>query len=178
MLYRMGGAQIDKLECAASELTPELAAAQQELIGLPGMSQLFEPIDVQSVSIVERSVPGGSIFLRPGFNGITLDTLVIFQDDMHAVLAGWSSDLDDVIWGNVESDEFKAFFSLTHELVHVRQYREVGRETFLNEYLADALISDYAEIGLEEEADGLADDARATVRQERQRRTAVVMTSL
>lgn len=177
-LYLVGGAQIDKLECAGSELEPELAAVLSELIDLPAMDQAFEAIDIDRVTIVERSVTGGSIFLRPNFSAITLGTLVILQDGLNATLAGWSVDWHDVVWGNTDSVHLQALRTMTHELVHVRQYREVGREAFLNEYLADALVSGYAEIGYEEEAYQLTVAADTALSDERSRLTALVMASL
>ena len=45
-------------------------------------------------------------------------------------------------------------FVMIHELVHVRQYRMMGREQFVNRYLAEALVHSYPDISAEQQAFG------------------------
>lgn len=47
--------------------------------------------------------------------------------------------------------------TMMHELVHVRQYRELGRENFLNSYLYEVLAQGYADAAFEAEAYDFSD---------------------
>ncbi len=154
VLYQVSTAHIDTLECAAIELSPTLKDVIHNVIegtALP-LNKYFSAIDVDRVRIINRSAPLGDLYLREGFDGITLDSLVIIKDIHHRTLTNWKHNWDEVKFGELSSVEEDALFLMIHELVHVRQYREMGREQFVNQYLAEGLAQGYPDISTEKEA--------------------------
>lgn len=108
----------------------------------------FYPIDVNRAVIISKTNPTADLYLRPGFNAITLDDLVIIEDPEFPILRNWSKGTGEAL--NVA--EQSALKTMIHELVHVRQYRNIGKESFINLYLAEAIANSYANISMEQEA--------------------------
>ncbi|MCA9473272.1 MAG: hypothetical protein MRJ96_14465 [Nitrospirales bacterium] len=151
ILFTVSAAHIDTLECGAKALTPELKDVIQHLVDGTSLSRdrHFYSIDLDRVKIIQRSVLLGDLYLREGFDGITLDSLVIVQDAHHQILTGWTHTWDDVRFGHLSAKEEESLILMIHKLVH---YRQMGREQFVNRYLAEAIQKGYANISTEEEA--------------------------
>jgi hypothetical protein len=162
-LFMIGGYYVDVLECAASTLSTNLQDVVKQIATLPNApSDIYQSVDVSGVRILNRSYSGASEFLRDGYAGITLGTLVILSDDRFNLLKNWSYTWSDLAWGRVPDQAKAALYVLVHELVHVRQYREAGgREAFLNTYLEQALLYGYSSAPFEERAYAIGDWAQS-----------------
>lgn len=77
-----------------------------------------------------------------------MDDLVIVRDADYQVLKDWSK----LIGEQLSAQQKNAIQLIMHELVHVRQYRSMGREVFVNRYISEAIVKGYASIAMEEEA--------------------------
>ncbi len=111
-------------------------------------NEYFHPIDIDRVRIVSETHPTAKLYLKEGYNGITLDNLVILKDDMYIILRNWNKIPSD----SLNEKEILAVQLIIHELVHVRQYRNMGKEVFINRYLAEDLIKGYPNIEMERQA--------------------------
>lgn len=152
-LYQVAGAHIDILECEGQALNGPLKDAVNLLLHksrLPTDSE-FSPIDVDRVRIVSRDTDTAGVYLTEGYAAITLDSVVILRPELFDQLSNWK-DMTKLSLGLLVGNEREALLTMVHELVHVRQYRAVGREQFINLYLSEALASGYANISSEEEA--------------------------
>ncbi len=152
VLYTVAGSYVDMLECKGQPLSDTVRAAAAAVMSLPGFSGLFGDSELDRAHILPKRDSGVLNLPRDGYNAITLDSLIILQDNLYDALASGKVSFDRVMQGRATWDETEAFFTIMHELVHVRQYRELGREQFLNGYLRDALVNGYAGVAFELEA--------------------------
>jgi hypothetical protein len=159
VLYTHAGAYLDTLECGASELPPNFADAIRIVMGLSGFNGAFTDADLSRVRILPKRDSGVLNLPKDGYNAITLDSLVFLQDELYDAIMNWQSDTwIDLLAGRLkhEDPQGKALETMTHELVHVRQYRELGREAFLNNYFVDAAANGYEQDAFEQEAYAVA----------------------
>jgi hypothetical protein len=156
VLAKTGGAIVDDLERDAKAPPPEFLAIVREFMALESFPRAFAEQDVRKVHILPESHPGAEQFSTGDHAAITLDSLVIFEDERYDAIESWNAAWEDVLAGTLSQAQDRALFTMLHELVHVRQFREMGRERFLSEYLADALRSGEQSVELEHEAYAIA----------------------
>jgi hypothetical protein len=163
IFYQAASAHIDIMECSADGLNNTLKDVIWELMRnspFPEHDSFFS-VDLDRVNIINRSFSYGSLYLREGYDGITLDSLVILKDELYTTLASWDKPWDAVKFGRLNSLEELALTTMIHELVHVRQYRNMTREKFINTYLVEYLRTGYEDIPMEREADAVEEWAQA-----------------
>ena len=154
VLYGVASHHLDIIECAATALTPSLKSVIKKLVSSyqGSRNKYFYPIDIDRVRIISKSTTPANIYLNKGYEAITLDSVVILQNHKYSILSKWSYSWKDVLNGRLCPDELGALITMIHELVQVRQYRNIGREQFVNRYLAEALVNGYSGISTEKEA--------------------------
>jgi hypothetical protein len=151
VLYESAGAYIDTLECQASELGGFKSVATV-LMTQPDFPQKFTQVDIDNARILPQRQSGVLNLPKDGYDAITLGTLVFLRDELYDSLMNDEWGWPEVVLDPISSVKDEAMYTMIHELVHVRQYRELGRETFLNQYLPDAILNGYAQADFEEEA--------------------------
>jgi hypothetical protein len=156
VLYKFAGAYVDSLECKASGIGSFRTVAESIMM-LDGFPNKFTTADVDSVRILPHRESGVLDLPKDGYDAITLGSLVIVRDELYDALVNSSWDWPTVVVGEINQVNDDAMFTLIHELVHVRQYRELGREKFMNSYLRDAVVNGYANADFEQEAYSVSD---------------------
>jgi hypothetical protein len=151
VLYTIAGAYVDGLECSAKRLPDSFGGLAQVVMSWPGFDGKYADIDID-VDILPHRDSGVLDLPREGYDAITLGTLIFVQDDIYDTLFNVRWSYGELIGRHPVPMNDRAFFTIIHELVHARQYRELGREEFLNHYLRDALVNGYASVEFEEEA--------------------------
>jgi hypothetical protein len=152
----VGAAYVDELAEDAVGLPPAFADIIREFMNLEDFPGAFAEEDLQRVRILPQSHPGADQFITDGRSGVTLDTLVIATDERYDQIMNWNRSWAEVLEGALSSPERKALFLMLHELVHVRQFRELGRQAFLDEYLPSVLDDGDHGARLEQEAYSIA----------------------
>jgi hypothetical protein len=150
ILFDVANRHIDLMSCNGSHLNEKLqewVACVASKSTVP-QDMYFYPIDVDRAVIISKTNPTADLYLRPTFGAITLDDVVIIEDDEFQILRNWSKGTGEALM----SDEQSALRTMIHELVHVRQYRNIGKESFINLYLTEAIANGYANISMEQEA--------------------------
>jgi hypothetical protein len=133
-LVDVAAAYVDGLECRASALSPALFAALNVIMATPGFPDAFTNLDLERARIIPRR-DSGVLHLPPsGESGITLGSLIFLTDELFDTLYSWEGDIACMSY-----DEQYALSTLAHEVTHVRQYRELGREKFIDQYLVQSL---------------------------------------
>jgi hypothetical protein len=125
----------------------------------------FEMKHVQRARIIPRSAGDASLFLRSGFSAITLNDLIIVNDNHFTALMSTAvpsnAKLSDIKRNGPLFDSLARSFSLlSHEAVHVRQYDELGPDAFINNYLLETLTKGYGSDPFEKEAFNFGDAVR------------------
>jgi len=131
----VGAAYVDELEGDALELPPAFADIIRGFMDMEDFPGAFAEQDLQRARLLPASHPGAEQFVTEGHSGVTLDALVIVNDARYDAIVNWNRSWPEVLEGEMSSAERKALFLMLHELVHVRQFREMGRQAFLDEYL-------------------------------------------
>lgn len=160
VVFRSVGAELDEIECRdASGLGnfKEIVRGFMAEMGYPGD---ITDADIDYASIVSKRDSGLPVPLDD-YDAITLGSLIVLQDAEYDVFnnAAWNWTGTIKTWGD---REMYVLLLVMHELVHVRQYREAGREKFLNNYLVELLLHGYAEAGFEAEAYKFSDQRGAS----------------
>jgi len=151
MLFEVANRHIDVMSCSGKHLNEKLKSWISCVTSKSTTPQTesFYPIDVNRALMLSETHPTASLYLPQTDKAmITLDDLVIMRDNWFQILQNWNKDLGAML----TSDEQNALAKIIHELVHVRQYRNLGKEIFINNYLSEALIRDYPNISMEQEA--------------------------
>lgn len=150
ILYSVANSHIDMMSCAGIPLNNLLKNIINCVTNNSPFSrrEYFYPIDINSVRIISDTHPTANLYLRNGYDAITLADLVIIRDDKFEILKNWNKSSAN----DLTDEEREALVTMVHELVHVRQYREIGKEVFLNRYLAESVVRGYANISYEREA--------------------------
>jgi hypothetical protein len=149
-------AYLDRLECSATPLSPPLIAALRAVMGSAGFDGAFAELDVRQARLVPRRDSG--VIKLPGndWDGITIGDLIFLPNATFDALMAWQADPNCLT-----AAEQEPLSVLVHELVHVRQYRELGRDGFLNAYLIDVLQHTYQSAEFELEAYAVGDRLNA-----------------
>jgi hypothetical protein len=117
----------------------------------------FSYADLDGVNIVSSDSPTAGFYL-PGSDrmAITMGPVIIMRAKYYDALFAASN--AGVTFEQFVADPgvcplyIAAVDILVHELVHVKQYRNLGRYNFTTQYLASALANGYGGIGFEQEA--------------------------
>ena len=123
----------------------------------------FRPGHVARTLLLPERQPTADLYLpNPATNAITLDNLVIMRNaSFDAIYNEPVRTADDFFCGRVSPAFANAVRLLMHELVHVRQWEVLGRDTFLNNYLLEVLSRGYPNDSFEREAFALDNFVRA-----------------
>lgn len=152
ILFDVGNRHIDVMSCSGKHLNEKLKAWISCVTSksTTPQTETFYPIDMNRALMLSETHPTASLYLPPQFgkDAITLDDLVIIKDAEFQILRNWNKDLG----AELTSGEQSALGLIIHELVHVRQYRNMGNEVFLNNYLTEAIVRGYADISMEQQA--------------------------
>jgi hypothetical protein len=148
----VGAAYVDELDDEAIGLPPAFADIIREFMRLEDFPGAFTEGDLQSARILPASHPGAAQFVTEGHSGVTLDTLIIVKDARYDRIMDWDRGWAEVLGGEMSRAQRKALFLILHELVHVRQFREMGRQAFLDEYLTSVVRDGDHGARLEQEA--------------------------
>lgn len=133
------------VQAAMDELTrPHREAGQNK----------FRSSDIPRARIISNRNPLVNAYLREGFAAITLGDLIVIRDEHFRILTDPRkfATAAELRGGSAPCDFRDAVLLLSHELVHVRQYAELGFDAFINNYLIEALISGYGTDSFESEA--------------------------
>jgi hypothetical protein len=152
--------QIIEAKFSAFQIPFPIQAALNELT-LPHRNSgqnKFRSIDISNARIISGNNPLVGKYLISDFAAITLGDLIVIRDDYFQVLMDSRNYATAVqLHGGTANCEFRnAVGLLAHELVHVRQYADIGFDAFLNYYLLQAPFG-YASIAYETEAYGYSD---------------------
>jgi hypothetical protein len=158
------GIYVDELEADGDSLPPAFAEMVRQFMVLDGFDGAFSEEDLLRVHILPVSHDGADVFLKEGSSGVTLDSLIIFKDELYSAIMTWNRSWDDVVTGTLTHDEDKALFLALHELVHVRQFREHGRAEFLDAYLPAVMRDGDHGAQLEQDAYAVAPHADSWAR--------------
>lgn len=158
ILYQTANRHLDMMSCAGVQLKSQVkqrincATANSDL----PPERYFSAVDLNRVTIVSELHPTAQLYLQDGYAAITLNDLVIMRHGEFQTLKNWHKSGSD----SLTEEEVDALVLMIHELVHVRQYRNRGKEAFLNTYLAEALVSGYPDISMEREAESFEEWSR------------------
>jgi hypothetical protein len=156
VLFTVAGSYIDGLECKAPALPDSVKNAARVVMSMQGFPGLFGDSEIDRAHILPKRESGVLDLPKDGYGAITLDSLILLTDAQYDALMSDDFSYDRVAQGRATADQTAAFFTIMHELVHVRQYRELGREQFLNNYLPDAVVNGYSGVAFELEAYSLS----------------------
>jgi len=148
----VGAAYVDQLDDEAVGLPPAFADIIREFMNLEDFPGAFTEEDLQRARILPASHPGAGQFVTDGHSGVTLDDLIVVKDARYDPIMEWNRSWAEVLGGEISSAERKALFLILHELVHVRQFREMGRQAFVDEYLPSVVRDGDHGARLEKEA--------------------------
>ena len=126
----------------------------------------FSNAELNVARIVSNSNINASLYLRQGFNGITLDDLIVVRNSHHMVLMDSSNHnytVSQITSGSAPSDYVNALLLLIHELVHVKQFASLGLDAFLTNYLIETVAKGYGSDSFEQEADAFAYKVAETI---------------
>jgi hypothetical protein len=160
----IGGAYVDDLDAQANALPPAFTDVILQFMSLEDFPAAFSEDDLLRARILPAGHEGAGVFLTDGHSAVTLDALIIFKDERYAVIMNWNRTWQDVLHGALSPDEDRALFLAIHELVHVRQFREMGRQAFLDAYLPSVLREGDHGAPLEQEAYAIAPRAGSWAR--------------
>lgn len=145
--------QILALEAAAPGLPAHIKrlarffAEHRLLSGLPA----FGTSHIERARILPARTPTAGLYLTQ--TAITLDNLIILEDSVYDALMNEPARAPNALVCDEASNAFEgALMILLHELVHVRQWSTLGRDTFLNNYLLEVLVRGYGNDSFESEA--------------------------
>jgi hypothetical protein len=152
--------EINVAKLSASQIPAPVRDALNELT-LPhrnsGQSK-FRSIDILNARIISGANPLVSEYLREekGFDAITLGDLIVIEDGLFQVLMDSSkyATASQLRGGTANCVFRKALLLLAHELVHIRQYADLGFDTFMINYLIETLAVGYGSDSFETEAYG------------------------
>ncbi len=126
----------------------------------------FRSIDISNARIISGNNALVSEYLREerGFAAITLGDLIVIRDDAFQVLVNNRNfaSATQLRAGSASCTFRDALLILAHELVHVRQYANLGFDAFINNYLIEALIAGYGTDSFETEAYGYSRPSNPT----------------
>jgi hypothetical protein len=128
-----------------------------------GGTAKFDQQDIDNVRIISSSNALAAPYLQSGFDAITLTDVIIVDKATFPTLTAAFPTLATLRGDQTgRAAQISAALLLVHELVHAKQYRELGFSVFLDQYLFEALQHGYSSISFEQ----LAYDFGEKVRRE------------
>ena len=94
--------------------------------------------DIRNIKIINQSNNESTkIWLTEDKGAITLGRVIILKDEYYSQLMDPANKLtlSELLIGNLTEEYAFAFTTMIHELVHVKQYRVLGQDTFLLNYV-------------------------------------------
>jgi hypothetical protein len=154
-------ADIQAMKVAAISIPDKVKAQLAGLINpfASAGNAKFSMADVNRARILSNSNSNASLYLRDGYNGITLYDLVILRSDRYDLLRNpkmQNYTLKEILSGKADAAYVKALLLLVHELTHVNQYSSLGLDAFLTNYYLQGAFVGYRSISFEKEAYGFA----------------------
>jgi hypothetical protein len=114
-------------------------------------SAKFDQQDIDNVRIISSSNPLAAPYLQSGFDAITLTDVIIVDKMTFPTLVAAFPTLATLRSDQASrATQISAALLLVHELVHAKQYRELGFSVFLDQYLFEALKRGYSSISFEQ----------------------------
>jgi hypothetical protein len=104
----------------------------------------FTSRDVHDIRIISSTEPDASLYLLEGVAAITLGPVIVVQDEHFQALVHATNNavtLENMLAGTLPTALVRAIDLMVHELIHVRQFRELGAETFIKNYYLEAAVS-------------------------------------
>jgi hypothetical protein len=161
-LYEIASMHFDRLQAFGTPLPSHVRKLLKDMIapiydnGTTG----FENHHVDGVKIIPRSFDSttdGLLNIKGTVNAMTLGDVVIMDDRLVAQLLNTGSNvmtIEDLRRGAAEPAFSEALDVMAHELVHVKQYRALGKQNFLSEYFLLGAAKGYGFDKYEQEAYG------------------------
>lgn len=116
----------------------------------------FSYADLDGIKIVSSASPTAGTYLPGDRLAITLGPVIVLKSKFYDALFSGTNSQRTYAQLLTDPSVCEAYIGaidiLTHELVHVKQYRELGRYNFTTQYLASALAKGYGGVGFEHEA--------------------------
>jgi hypothetical protein len=116
----------------------------------------FSHDDLANVKVVSSDFPTAGIYLPGNRLAITLGPVIILKAKYYEALFKDSNSgvtYSSFLTSSAVCNRYIASVdTMVHELVHVRQYRDLGRYNFTVQYLGSALANGYGGVGFEHEA--------------------------
>jgi Dictyostelium (slime mold) repeat len=143
---------------AGRETPANAKAIIQQLVApiYDGGATGFSYDDLDDMKIVSSDFPTAGLYLPGTRLAITLGPVIVLQAKYYdALFQGSNSGVDYAAYltNPATCNRYIAAVDiLLHELVHVRQYRDLGRYNFTVQYLGEALADGYGGISFEHEA--------------------------
>ena len=170
---------VQAMKLAASPIPGEVRA---QVLGLiqpftTAGTAKFSSAEVNNTRIISNSDSNASLYLRSGFDAITLYDLVIIRNTDYDALMNVSYHdytVAQIISGNAPSNYVGALLLLIHELVHVKQYSSLGFDAFLTNYLIETISKGYGSDSFEQEAYTFEYDVAQTIAGDQQPEIEVV----
>ena len=126
-------------------------AARAALQGLTS----FTSQDVRSIKILSEADPDADVYLRDWADAITLGAVIVMKEAFFRPLVeatGPEVTLPHMLSGGLSAALINAIDLLVHEMIHVRQYQDLGTENFMVNYLLETLVVGYGNDSFEREA--------------------------
>jgi hypothetical protein len=119
----------------------------------------FDQVDMNGIAIISNTNSLAKPYLRSGFSAITLGAVIVIDDPIFRTIMGnWNALAMLKATPGQHGPEIAAAHTLMHELVHAKQYRMLGFDAFINQYLFEAIEHGYANISFEVAAYTYADN--------------------
>lgn len=161
IIRRVATAHIESLSLQARALPMDLQNLVNGILASSEAARLpsFAPLHVESALLLPDRVGEAALYLPASrTRAITLDNLIIMRSMFfYPLFNNVAPPLMSLrIFCAAPRAYRDALSLLLHELVHVRQWDELGRDTFLNTYLIEVLVFGYGNDSFEREAFALA----------------------
>lgn len=95
--------------------------------------------DLDNARIISNRDGTAQWYLKDGMDGITLGNVVILSGDTYDTIMN-----QPISSSQHTQAQWSALATIAHEMVHVKQYRTLGRTRFLNEYIMQNLMHGFA----------------------------------
>ncbi len=115
----------------------------------------FTRQDVQGIKIISDEDPDADMYLKDWAAAITLGPVIVMKKDYFDALVaatGPTVTLTHMLSGGLPPTLTSAIDTLVHEMIHVRQYRELGSENFIVNYALETIPMGYGKESFEQEA--------------------------
>lgn len=152
---------------AASTAIP--AKVKVQVLGLlqaiPAAQSKVTVNEVNNSRLIANTNINASLYLRDGFDAITLYDLIVIRNNHYQVLMNTQNHnytVDQIKNGVAPAEYVDALLLLIHELVHVRQYAGLGFDAFLTNYLIETICKGYGKDSFEAEAYGFESTVAST----------------